>query len=329
MRIMVFDVPTDSGGALTILHQYYSKALMDKDNEWFFIVSTPNLKSKDNVKILRYPWVKKSWFHRLFFDECMGLRIAKKYHIDEIISLQNVIVKGFKKKQTMYLQQPLPFIEERFNLLEHPRLWAYQNIIAKIIFQSVRKADKITVQTKWMKAACISKIGIDPEKIEVVQPDLVVEITSYYNHNEGDERLFFFPSSEIFYKNHRVVVKAVQMLKKCNIKNFRVIFTLKGDETCYIKKLYQIVQEHQLPIDFVGYINIEDVYAYYSKSTLVFPSYVETFGLPLLEARVHGCPIIASNCSFSKEILDGYDQASFFDHCDAKQLARMMLKVII
>ena len=68
MKIMVFDVPADSGGALTILNQYYDKAVKDTENEWIFIISTPILKSKMNVKVVNFPWVKKSWFHRLYFD---------------------------------------------------------------------------------------------------------------------------------------------------------------------------------------------------------------------------------------------------------------------
>ena len=52
MRIMVFDVPAEYGGALTILNQYYNTAIKDKENEWIFVVSTPKLKETDNIKIL-------------------------------------------------------------------------------------------------------------------------------------------------------------------------------------------------------------------------------------------------------------------------------------
>jgi len=65
-KIMVFDVPAESGGALTILKQYYEKAIKDTKNKWIFVVSTPDLADTKNVKILNYPWVKKSWVHRLY-----------------------------------------------------------------------------------------------------------------------------------------------------------------------------------------------------------------------------------------------------------------------
>lgn len=103
------------------------------------------------------------------------------------------------------------------------------------------------------------------------------------------------------------------MLQKECKNNYKVIFTLNGNENKNIKKLKKIVEEENLPIEFIGYIDINSVYDYYSKSILIFPSYIETFGLPMLEAKMHKSPILASNCPFSHEILDGYEKVQFFD----------------
>ena len=63
---MLFDVSADRGGALTILKQFYSVALEETEHTWIFVISTPSLENKKNIKIINYKWVKKSWFHRLF-----------------------------------------------------------------------------------------------------------------------------------------------------------------------------------------------------------------------------------------------------------------------
>lgn len=62
----------------------------------------------------------------------------------------------------------------------------------------------------------------------------------------------------------------------------------------------------------------------YTRSVLLFPSYIETFGLPLLEARMSGSPILASDCPFSHEILDDYDGVSYFDPFRPEELAALM-----
>ena len=62
----------------------------------------------------------------------------------------------------------------------------------------------------------------------------------------------------------------------------------------------------------------------YAEATLLFPSYLETFGLPLLEARRSNGLILCSDLPFSHEILDGYGNAYYFGVNDAKLLAKYM-----
>lgn len=324
MRIMVFDVPAESGGALTILNQYYDAAIKDKENEWIFVVSISELKETDNVKVLNYPWIKKSWFHRLYFDNLVSNKIVDKYKVDEILSLQNVIVPKVKVKQTLYLHQPLPFVEKRYGLTEDFKFWLYQNVISKMIFKSIQEADKVIVQTKWIRDAAIKKANVKKEKFILKQPELNVSVKKLYTPDKNSKSLFFYPASGLIYKNHEVIVNACKLLKDKGISNYKVIFTLKGDENKHIKRLKQIILDEKLPIEFIGSVGIETVYEYYSKSTLIFPSYIETFGLPMLEAKIHESPIIASDCAFSREILDGYEKVQFFNPFNFLELVELM-----
>lgn len=324
MRIMVFDVPAESGGALTILNQYYDAAIKDKKNEWFFVVSTPKLKEANNVKVLSYPWIKNSWLHRLYFDNLVANKLVNKYNVDKILSLQNVVVPKVKVKQTLYLHQPLPFVEKRYGLTEDFKFWVYQNIISKIIFKSIRKADEVIVQTKWIMEAAIEKANVKKEKFILKQPELNVSVKKLYTSDKNSEKLFFYPSSGLVYKNHEVIVNACKILKDKGISNYKVIFTLKGDENKHVRKLREIMTEENLPVEFIGLVDIEDVYKYYSKSILIFPSYIETFGLPMLEAKMHESPILASDCEFSREILDDYMNVRFFNPFDEIQLSIFM-----
>lgn len=328
MKIMVFDIPAESGGALTILKDYYQKALIDKDNIWYFVVSIPELKETSNIKILKYKYVKKSWIHRLYFDYIHAQKIVKKYNPDKIISLQNVIIPRIKKTQELYLHQPLPFCEKKYKMKEEFIFWLYQNLISKLIFKSIKKADKVIVQTEWMKLACLKKIKTDAEKFEVIPPELNIKVTKSYKKEKGKTILFFYPASAILYKNHKVIIEAVNKLKIKRIENYRVIFTLNGNENEHIQKIYKEVINKNLNIDFIGYLNQEEVYEYYGKSILIFPSYIETFGLPLIEAKMHKCPIIASDCTFSHEILDEYNQVSFFNPFDSEELVMHMSKLL-
>ena len=48
-----------------------------------------------------------------------------------------------------------------------------------------------------------------------------------------------------------------------------------------------------------GYINRNEVFENMKTKVLIFPSYIETVGLPLLEAKLIGTIILASNTPFS------------------------------
>lgn len=56
-------------------------------------------------------------------------------------------------------------------------------------------------------------------------------------------------------------------------------------------------------IRYLGYVSDDDLADLYAKATcLLFPSFVEGFGLPLVEAMAFGCPIISSDSSCMPEI---------------------------
>lgn len=325
---MVFDVPAESGGALTILKQYYEKALVDENNEWVFVVSVAQLENQKNIKVLKYPWVKKSWFHRLFFDNVTARKIFKKYEAEKVISLQNITIKGANAPQSLYVHQALPFSEIRFNLFQNYIFWIYQNIIGNKIKKSIKRADKVIVQTKWMKDACIKACNIAANKIEIESPLLAINVKRHYVKNDQNITEFFYPAIGAEYKNHKVIIDACKILKEKNINNYRIIFTIVGNENKYVKKLFKNCNKQALPIDFIGPISREQVFDYYSKSILLFPSYIETFGLPLREAKLHNTPIISSNCAYALEVLDKYPHAKFFNPFKSNELSNLMMKLI-
>lgn len=325
---MLFDVPAESVGALSILNDFYNECKNDKTNNYIFVVSKPELNETPKIKVLRYPWIKKSWLHRLYFDNIVAPKLIREYRVDKVISLQNIIVPHTKVYQTVYVHNALPFVEHRFSIAESRLLWIYQNIMSKIIYKSIKKANKIIVQTEWMKKACVERLKVNGAKIEVMPPKINIEVKEHFKPTKESLSTFFYPASGFDFKNHKVIVEACLELKDAGIENYRVVFTINGSENKKLSALYKKVKEHDLPVEFIGSISRDTVFDYYSKSVLVFPSYIETVGLPLIEAKMHGAPILASNCAFSHEILDGYDEVQYFNPFNSDELREEMRKAI-
>ncbi len=65
---------------------------------------------------------------------------------------------------------------------------------------------------------------------------------------------------------------------------------------------------------------------YQLASAFIFPSFYEGFGIPILEARFSGTPVIASNSSCLDEA--GGEDSSYFNPNDANDLAERIVRVL-
>ncbi len=328
--IIVFHVAASSYGAIAGLEDFYKEVKKEatKKEKWIFVVSLAELKSSNQIQVLKFPWIKKSWIHRVFFDVVYAPILVKKYKSNKIFSMQNLLIPFTKVPQILWIHQPLPFIEYQYSIRENFLFWIYQNIIGKLIILSIKKAYKIVVETNWIAKECLKRGSIKKSKIFVITPKNSQNINFSFNASKTTFKNFFYPASSAIYKNHGLILQACNKLKKENLNDFKVVFTLNGDENKYVKYLYRTSLKQKLNIDFIGSIPREEVFNYYQHSVLLFPSLYETYGIPLEEAKLAKCVIFASNCNFSREILKSYKNAYFFDPYDFEQLYLLMKKSI-
>lgn len=329
-NILVYDVAASSSGALSVLNDFYNEVKNYDDNsiKWTFVISTPHLEETENIKVVRLPWVKKSWIHRLFCDHFIAPQLIKKHNIDKVFSLQNVLVPSTNVPQVLYLHQSLPFVEYRFKITENLHLWIYQNVISWFIFSGIKKAKRTIVQTNWMKQACIEKTGVEENKILLIPPAINIVPKKFFSYENMSIPTFIYPATPIIYKNHQIIMDACKKLTEEGISNFQVIFTITGNENELSRKLLQETNEYNLPIKFIGSIPREELFEWYTKAILIFPSYIETFGLPLLEAKIHRTPIISLDTLFSKEILLDYINNDKFTFNEIDMLLQKINKYI-
>lgn len=320
--VLVCDVHASESGAVSVLDDFYEQVCSseDKSIQWIFVVSVPQYQEKENIKILRFPWIKKSWFHRLYFDFFIIKKVLKKYKPNKVISLQNMGVPFYKGEQMVYLHLAFILSDYQFRFwTDEKKLWVYQKIMSKWIFRSLRKVDQVIVQTKWMKTALAEKGGVNLDKIRIEEP-VIPQIDVKFEGKEENFRRFFYPATAFRYKNHMTLLKAVAYAVEKGLKEYEILFTISPEENKYASELWQYAETNNINVKFLGRIPRQEVFEIYEKSVLVFPSLLESFGIPLLEAKIAGCPIIASDCPFCHEILEEYERSSFFSPMDWKEL---------
>lgn len=314
MRIIVNDLAASTSGALSVLKSFYRYIRNnDNENEYIFLLSEKYLEETERIKILVVPEVKKSGFHKLYFDFIKGKKIINELKPDYVISLQNIVTFGCRSKQAVFVHQAIPFQNiKNFSFIKpEERTYAfYQYIVGYFIKLSIKIADNVFVQTKWMKEAVIMQCNIPEDKIHVIHHEASFDSGYHYSLKENQ---FFFPAAfECVYKNQKCIYEAANILKGKGLTDFKIILTLE--------------EKHQkvFGCEFVGLLNKSEVFEFYSNSILVFPSFIETVGLPLIEAMSVGALIFASDCEYSREILNGYKNVYFFDPFLPEQLAQLM-----
>ena len=259
----------------------------------------------------------------MYFDYFIAHRLVKKYKIDKVLSLQNIALPFAGVPQMVYEHNALPFAEYRFLPWEAFRPWMTQQILGRMMKRSIRRAEKVMVQTNWMKEEIVRTCRIPQDKVEVKFPPVEMLKTAPY-HLDKDKPVFFYPANASAYKNHRTLLKACELLQKKGYKNYQVILTVTGEENKGIQALKKDAKEKNLPIFFQGAMPRCELFDLYAASVLVFPSYIETIGLPLLEAKSAGAWIVAADCLYARDMVGDYKRASFFPALDAKKLSHQM-----
>lgn len=319
MRIIVNDIAASHGGAMTVLKSFYEYVKeTDKENEYIFLLSGDYLKECENIKVVLLPSVKKSFFHKLWFDFVSGKRLLTELHPDRVISLQNIITFGYKGNQSVYVHQSIPFqTEKKFSFIKKKErtLAIYQYLIGMVIKKSIKQAKHVFVQAEWMKRNVSSLCHVPKEKIEVVP--FAIDYTEEPLHYNGSGKRFFYPATaELEYKNHAVIYEADRILRSENIQDYTITLTLDKENI------------QNSTIRYCGRLDKEELYHEYTEDVLLFPSYIETIGLPLIEAMEVGALIIAADCEYSREVLKGYSNVAFFDPFSPNELAALMKSCI-
>src|SRR5438270_3553007 len=128
-------------------------------------------------------------------------------------------------------------------------------------------------------------------------------------------------------KNHIGLIKAFYTAQKK--KKGPAMLALAGGKGWLYEETQQLVEDLQLEkkVRFLGRVSDLDLVALYSLADVfAFPSFVEGFGVPPIEAMACGAPVITSNASSLPEIAG--DAALLIDPHNTGELSAAIMRIL-
>lgn len=331
-NIAIVATATRSSGALTIYNQFLSHLVDYSESLRCIIFVHPSMPQPpiDNVT---YEIVNtERYFDRIMFDcfKCKQILQKKKISIDVVISLQNTGVRCLKGiKTVIYYHQGIPFYHYKCNLLDpYERVMAmYKYVYPFLVKNSIADGTRFVAQIPFMAKNIIKKYKINKDYVYVLPPDVEsIDVDTINSYDKWDDSCshFIYPATSYRYKNHKTIMNALGVLKHTLTRKIVVHFTIEPTDSPDILEMVERNDVSEM-VDFMGVVPHDVLLSMYKSSdALLFPSVIETFGLPLVEASAFGIPILVSDMEYAHDVVGSYSGVRYIEPDNYKLWAKEM-----
>lgn len=269
----------------------------------------------DNILIVDVPYTKESTLKNIFWHQWLFQKLLKKYKCD-IAYIPNF---------TLLLWKAIPTIVSIHDLIEYNVPEKFSKL--RMLYRKglcdplmARRSDHILTVSQSSFNDIVAYLKVKPSKITLTlnASDKKIfkryekeEVTSVINEYglEYKKYLLFVGTIDYPGKNIKTVIEAFFDLKaKENLNGFKLVIIGKKGYNSEI--IYDFVNSSPYKEDviFTGYLKDGDLPKYYAgASIMLYLSFFEGFGLPVLEAMSCATPVICSNTSCFPEIVQELD----------------------
>jgi glycosyltransferase involved in cell wall biosynthesis len=282
----------------------------------------------DNVTpVIVHPQARHPALWYLFFD--WGVTHALGKHKPDLFLSPD----GWLSLRTKV--KSLPVIHD-LNFFHYPEFvpWHVRRYYLYFFPRFINKASRIATVSNFTKQDILSRFDIDPNKIDVVYNGVGEELKPLNKEEQNKVRLEFSGGCPYFLfiglihprKNLANLIKAFDSFKQ--EVNSNVKFLVVGSKKWWTSDLQMTYENAKFKDDIfftgrVSYKNLRLITA--SALALVYASFFEGFGIPLLEAMYCDVPIITSRVSSMPEV--GGNAALYVEPSSVESIKDAMLRM--
>lgn len=330
-KVVISAVNFTSGGPLSVLLDCLSalkKYPKIKEFNITVLVHKKDLVSDflNDFHFEEFPKIKSSWFKRFYFEYVESKALSAELLPEIWLSLHDMTPNVSARHQYVYCHNPAPFYDITFKETQLDFKFFLFNQFYKYLYRiNIKKNKFVIVQQDWLRSEFEKNFGVDTI-VAFPAVDAPVPI-SYKDNPSRGKFTFFYPSFPRIFKNFEVIANAAAILSRTR-DDFQVILTIDGTENAYSKSLYSKFSKYPC-IQFVGKLDRTQVFENYEVADcMIFPSKLETWGLPITEFKSYKKPILVAELPYAHETVGHYDYVKFFNPNDEQQLTDYMSLMI-
>jgi glycosyltransferase involved in cell wall biosynthesis len=204
---------------------------------------------------------------------------------------------------------------------------AKQRVYKHVIKKAAKKSVYVISASEYVKQDLVKYTGLDSKKFVVTYESAdYIKDTSEEILSLSNKQFIMYIGRPTPHKNLWRLIEAFVLLKKDHPD---LILVLAGKLDFNYKQIKDRINANKIDgvvfTDFVSEGQLKWLYQH--CVAYVFPSLSEGFGLPGLEAMIHGAPVVSSNATCLPEIYG--DAAIYFDPKDIKDIANNIDKLLV
>jgi len=339
--IVVSAVNLRKGGTLTILRDClkYLSENYASENRIVALVHDRKLCEYPGIEYMEFPDTIKSWGRRLWCEYVTMNKVSKQIAEQDgrkvwmWLSLHDTTPRVQAEHQEVYCHTSFPFLKIKLrDFVMDPKIPMFAMFTRFAYRVNVHANDYLIVQQQWFKDAMCKMLNVPAEKVRVIAPTMsavpevsdgmVEEVRGRYD----GKPIFFFASTADCHKNFETLCEAAKRLEaQVGKGKFKVVLTISGKENRYSQWVYKNWGDVD-SIDFHGFMSKEELFAYYKAAEcFVFPSRVETWGLPISEyIATANKSLLLADLPYAHETSAGGNMVKYFSVTDVESLKNLM-----
>lgn len=322
LRVLVNAIHSRSGGGVTYLRNILPLLARDVRIEIHVLMheeqhdTYSDYLSGCKVHYLHYPDTR---LRTLFYEQVFLPVLARRLNMDVVFSPANY-GPIFAGRSVILLRNALGVAFEE----KRPSKIIYWLLLYSATFMSIVAARRIISVSNYASRSCPAVlVSLLRHRLDIVPHGVGAAFVPQKIARRRESEMLAVSDLYVQKNLHRLIEAFSLIVDR--FPDVKLLIAGKPIDQDYADILHKSIIELELEgrVEFLGSVETDKLVELYQRCTLfVFPSTVETFGNPIVEAMACGAPVASSNAAAMPEVAG--DAAVYFDPRNIEHMASVL-----